>query len=204
MAGLLVTAEPFILTVYGEKWAGVVPILQILCLTGINQSVMTTVGWIYTALGRTDLMFKWGMFSGVMVLASFWIGLRWGVLGVAWAYVLVSYVVLSYPGWAVPGRLVGITVGDMLRNLAPVFWCTAAMAGMVAGVGWLLPKGFPQWAALLVQVPIGITTYWLLISRFRIAAYGEIWELLSERVAAIRSAHRAEARSVTAEPCVFE
>ncbi|MDD5304531.1 MAG: lipopolysaccharide biosynthesis protein, partial [Elusimicrobia bacterium] len=55
MLGLLVVAEPLIETVYGEKWLGAVPLIRILCLTGLSQSLGTTVGWIFNSQGRTDL-----------------------------------------------------------------------------------------------------------------------------------------------------
>jgi O-antigen/teichoic acid export membrane protein len=181
MAGLLVVTEPFILTLYGEDWAPAVPVLQVLCLQGITQSVGTTVGWIYTSQGRTDLMFRWGMFSGVVLLSAFVIGLNWGILGVAVAYVVAGYTMLWYPSWKIPGRLIGLSFGDMLRNLASVFGCTLGMAAVVWAVGRLLPAGWSPWAYLAIQIPSGVLAYVLLIHSFRIRPYREVSALAGEQ-----------------------
>jgi hypothetical protein len=54
--------------------------------------------------GRTDTMFKWGVFSTIIVLISFAIGLRSGVEGVALAYTIATCL-LAYPSFAIPFRL---------------------------------------------------------------------------------------------------
>ncbi len=58
MVGLWVTARPFVLTVYGEKWTAIIPLLQVLSILGIFQSLSNPAGWIYTSQGRTDLMLR--------------------------------------------------------------------------------------------------------------------------------------------------
>lgn len=181
MIGLLVVAKPFIITVYGDKWREVIPILQIFCLTGIAQSIGTTVGWIYTSQGRTDIMLKWGIFSGIVRGIAFIIGLRWGVIGVAVAYVLSGYVILWYPSWTIPGRLINLRFSEMLRNLSTPFYCATAMGVLVWGLGFLLPFGWPEWAYLALQVSFGALVYILLIHFFKVQAYIETLELLKEQ-----------------------
>jgi hypothetical protein len=62
--GLLVVSQSFVLALFGDKWAEIIPILQVFCLLGLIQSIGTTVGWIYQSQGRTDIMFRWGLVSG--------------------------------------------------------------------------------------------------------------------------------------------
>ena len=63
MAGLLALAEPLILSLVGEKWRGAIPLLQLLCLAGIAQSVYNTSGWIYLSYGRSDLLLRSGIYA---------------------------------------------------------------------------------------------------------------------------------------------
>jgi len=180
MVGMLVVAEPFVLTVYGNNWQEVIPILKIFCLNGALQSVGTTVGWIYISQGRTDLMFKWGIFAGMIRGISSIIGLRWGVIGVASAYVLSGCIVLWYPAWAIPGRLIGLSFGEMLKNLWEPFYCTVFMGITVWVLGLMLPPDWPHWKYLLSQVCCGILFYFMLLQLFNIKAYKDVKKLLSE------------------------
>ncbi|SFG36470.1 Membrane protein involved in the export of O-antigen and teichoic acid [Desulfotomaculum arcticum] len=181
MMGLLVVAEPFIATIYGNKWQGVIPVLKIFCLNGAMQSVGTTVGWIYTSQGRTDLMFKWSLFAGLIKGTSIIIGLRWGITGVAAAYVLSGCIVLWYPAWAIPGRLIGLSFGEMLKNLSGSFYCTVLMGIAVWVLGFMLPLNWRHWEYLLSQVCFGILIYLILLHAFNIKAYREIKELLRKQ-----------------------
>ncbi|NLE44026.1 MAG: MOP flippase family protein, partial [Chloroflexi bacterium] len=104
MLGLLVVSESFVLALYGLQWKEIIPLLRMLSLVGLAQSIGTTTGWIYQSQGRTDWMFRWGVASGIVTLISFAIGIRWGVLGVAIAYVVRTFA-LTYFNFSIPGRL---------------------------------------------------------------------------------------------------
>jgi Membrane protein involved in the export of O-antigen and teichoic acid len=124
--GLLVVSQSFVLALFGDKWAEMIPILQVFCLLGLIQSIGTTVGWIYQSQGRTDIMFRWGLVSGSIFIISFVVGLRWGALGVAVAYTVANFL-LWYPSLLIPGRLKDLHVVTMLRRLAPTFCGAATM-----------------------------------------------------------------------------
>jgi PST family polysaccharide transporter len=181
MLGLLVVADPLILTMYGEKWRGAVPLIQIFCLTGLSQSIGTTVGWIYNSLGRTDIQLQWAVFTFVVRSISFVIGLKWGVFGVTVAYVASDYV-LFYPSWVIPGRLIGMNVGEIVGNVAKTFLCAATMAAAVWLLGLLLPPQWPSWALLAAQVPAGVISYLGLIHFLQVEAYLELRALAAEQL----------------------
>jgi O-antigen/teichoic acid export membrane protein len=152
----------------------------VLCLSGLAQSIGTTVGWIYNSQGRTDLLFKWGLFSGVVRWSAVVVGLKWGVLGVAAAYVLSQYLILWYPSWAIPFRLINLRFTEMLRNLAAPFSCALAMGVAVWMLGCYLPSHWPECGRLAGQVSLGILCYALLLHLFKVRAYSEARELVKE------------------------
>jgi O-antigen/teichoic acid export membrane protein len=172
MLGLIVTARPFVLTFFGPKWEAVVPILQVLCLVGVRQTLGSTVGWIYQSQGRTDIMFRWSILSFVVTVVAFVIGLRWGIIGVASAYAVGNYL-LWYPAIAIPGRLINMSFKEYLLNVAGVFGCSLAMALVTWILGTRFPNDWPNWLVLTLQVAIGAVTYLGLIHFFRVQAYDE-------------------------------
>lgn len=163
MAGLLVVAEPFVLAVYGEKWRGLIPVLRVLCLIGIPQSVGGTVGWIYLSQGRTDLMFRWGVYVTCITIPSYVVGLKWGAVGVASCYAVAVYVLLMIPSWWVSGRLINVSLGDIGRSLKGPLLCAVGMGAIVWVTDVLLPVTWPQALKLAVEVIIGVAVYVVLV-----------------------------------------
>jgi O-antigen/teichoic acid export membrane protein/glycosyltransferase involved in cell wall biosynthesis len=188
MIGLLVTAEPLIPFVYGEKWRGVIPLVKIFCFIGMIDSITTTTGWIFNSQGRTDLQLRWGIADFVVTTASFFIGLPWGIEGIATAYVVCGYVML-YPCWLIAGRLIGLRFGEMARNVSSSFFCAAAMGLAVAALDRAMPpglQGLPRLSALIIG---GAALYSALIHYFEVEAYKEVRAIMAERDGPRRAVH---------------
>lgn len=181
MLGLLVAADHFVLTVLGSQWQEMIILLRILSLVGLCQSIGTTLGWIYTAQGRTDWMFRWGIPKGIVTIIAFIIGLRWGLIGITVAYAIRGFA-LIYPNYTIPGRLINMSFGDVVRSVSGVFGCAAGMAGLVFSIGYILPASLPHWAYLAVQVPVGVIVYLALIHIFRLQAYQEVRSIIREQI----------------------
>jgi PST family polysaccharide transporter len=178
MLGLCVLAEPAILLVLGEKWRGVIAIVRVLCLAGMAQSVYNTAGWIYLSNGRPDILLRVSIYAFAARVAGVVIGMRWGILGIAWAYVLGVYVCVLYPSWSAAGRLIGLRFLDTLKNVSGPFFCATVMA-MAA---WLVDRWWPVEQALALRlaadVLAGAVVYGFLIHVFRLEAWRDIRDLV--------------------------
>jgi PST family polysaccharide transporter len=178
MLGLCVLAEPAIVVIYGNQWREAVVIVQLLCFAGLAQSVYNTGGWVFLSHGRTDILFSLGVLSMAARVSGVLIGMHWGLPGVASAYVVGSYAFLLYPTWYLAGGLIGLRFSDLLKNVAPPFFCACCMAAIVwISYHWLLREQ-PQWVSLLANVVLGVVTYWFLIMRLRIVAWLDFRELV--------------------------
>ncbi len=184
--GLLVVARPFVLALFGDKWAGMIPILQVFCLLAVLQSIGTTSGWLYQSQGRTDIMFRWGLVAGSAALISFVVGLRWGALGVAVAYTLVNFA-FWYPNWTIPARLVKLDFTTMLRRLAPTFYGALTMAVIVGLLGLALPHEWPAALQLIVEVAIGALVYAAYVHIRRVEAYTTASRLVALYIRDVRT-----------------
>jgi hypothetical protein len=78
MIWVLITAPQLIRVVFGPKWVSAIVLVQILAIASIEQSIGTNVGWIFLSQGRTDVLFKVGIFTTVIAVISFVVGLRGG------------------------------------------------------------------------------------------------------------------------------
>ncbi|MBV9081672.1 MAG: MOP flippase family protein [Acidobacteriaceae bacterium] len=177
MAGLAVVANPLVRALLGTKWLGTIPIFEILAPVGLVQSVMTTVGIIYQAKARTDLMFRWSLVTLVTVVTAFLIGVRFGAAGVAAAYAIAFLGVLTYPSFAIPFRLIGLRVRDFGMAMVPQLLLTLCMAGVCCAWLWLMSAASISnaWAQLLSTVLLGVFIYGggVLLLRPRVLEYAE-------------------------------
>ncbi|OPY00281.1 MAG: Teichuronic acid biosynthesis protein TuaB [Syntrophorhabdus sp. PtaB.Bin006] len=185
--GLLAIARPFVLVVLGDKWVEVIPVLQILCIIGVIQGVSSSMGLLFTSLGRTDLMLRWGIFSGITYIVAFLIGIKWGILGVSIAYVVNGYLVLWYPAWTIPGKLVNLSFLDMLKNTLGAIVCSIIMALGVWLLATALPPFLPLAFSLAMQIIFGGVLYITLIHVLQLKGYQEMRAFLGYSLAEILS-----------------
>lgn len=151
LAGLGVVADPMIRAILGERWVGAIGIFHILAPVGLFQSVYTTTGQIYQVKGRTDWMFRFGVASSALLVASFLLGVHWGIKGVAVSYCLVFLLLIMPAGYVVCFKLVDLKVSAFARAFVPQLSITGGMALVC-------------WAWLTLLPMIGIHSPWILLS----------------------------------------
>jgi PST family polysaccharide transporter len=161
MTGLIVTADLLVPVVLGLQWKPVVPLIQILAFVGLIQSIGTTVGSIYQAKDRTDLLLKWGLLSSALTVLSFAIGLNWGTIGVASAYAVVS-VALAVPGVLIPFRLIGLELFEFTSRLWRPGVCSLLMGGLVLLVRPVFEAVCAPRESLIFSVVSGLLAYCVL------------------------------------------
>jgi PST family polysaccharide transporter len=178
MVALGVLAEPAILVVYGPKWRGSIVILQLLCFAGLVQSATNTAGWIFMSQGRTDVLFRIGIYTTAVRAIGVLIGSHWGLMGVAWAYVLGGYLFVWYPVWSRAGRIVNLSFTALLRNVAGPLGCAALMGVLL----WLSDRWlFGAWVVELrlgIQIVLGVLLYALFARWFRLQAWLEVGDIV--------------------------
>lgn len=158
MMGVLVLAEPFIVTVFGDNWQPVILLVMILAPVGLLQSIGTTTGAIYQAKGRTDWMFRWGLGAGTFIVLAVVVGLQWNIIGVAIAYAVATFSV-SYFNFAIPFRLIDLKVSRLLGVLWRPLLNSLIMFAAILAFKAILPVTLSSTAVLSLSVVLGILVY---------------------------------------------
>jgi O-antigen/teichoic acid export membrane protein len=157
--------------VLGPQWNPIVPLLVVLAPVGLVQVVGTTVGAIYQGRGRTDLMLYWGIFAGCLTVSAFAIGMRWGVLGVATGYAVVS-LLLGVPNLAVPLRLIGLSVARLAGPVGRPFLALLVMLAFLLVMQRVLPGAFSAptgviGVGLIALCGYGAAVWWIARAQLR-------------------------------------
>lgn len=93
---MAIFSEELILIVLGDQWIEASSIFRILALAAFIQPLLSTIGLVMITTGDTKRYFIWGCINAVLVVTAFFIGVQWGVDGVAKAYVAITYL-LFFP-----------------------------------------------------------------------------------------------------------
>ena len=116
LAGMFVVAPLFVPIVYGSNWAPAVPVLQILCLIGILYSLGNPIGSLLLAKGRADLGFYFNLFKVMIMAAANFIGVRWGIIGVAWSSLAAIAIVMWPLEFYLRWHVIRMKVSDYLQS----------------------------------------------------------------------------------------
>jgi O-antigen/teichoic acid export membrane protein len=176
MAGLMATADVLVDVLFGDKWKGLAVILMILAPVGMMQSIVTTIGSIYMAKGNTKEMFKIGAINAVVTVIAFFIGISFGVEGVAFSY-LMANIIMLYPNLLIAWRQIDLSVKEGVNEIMPIFMISFLMGLIVVIFGQILNSFIGcQIIKLIIMVLGGLILY---IGLVRIK-YGKLKKLLSE------------------------
>jgi hypothetical protein len=103
-------------------------------------------------------MLRWVVLAGAVVIIAFVVGLRWGIIGVAAAYAITS-LVLFYPNFAVPFRLINLPVRDLFGVLWRPFASGLLMLAVILGLRFVLPPDTASAGVLALAALTGIASY---------------------------------------------
>jgi PST family polysaccharide transporter len=158
MCGLLVLCDCFVYVVYGKTWSPAIPVIAVLAPVGMVQSIAALNGGIFKARGRADLQLRLELISTIAVVASFAIGLQWGIVGVASGYAIAEVGLLGYPMFAFTLRLLGLRVADLVRAVWRPLGASAVMAIVLLGTRALV-SGERSTLGFSLLVFLGATVY---------------------------------------------
>lgn len=129
MFGFALVANEFILITIGDKWAGCVPLLQVLCLSGAFIPLYTMYQNLAMSQGRSDI-FMWlnlGQIAlQILIVMLFY---RFSMLIMVFAY-SVFMILWLLPWHFFTGRLIRYRWTDSFKDIAP--FALGAMITMIA------------------------------------------------------------------------
>ena len=161
---IVVLAEDFTRLFLGDKWAPIVPIMQILVIAGVIRSVAATTGPVFIAMGKPKIDTTWQILRlTVLFIAIFPLALTWGINGAALA-VLASISVSAVGFTFSVIRITECGYRTFIRTLAiPLLVSIPTICAM------LLTKimlRLPSLMEFAVVAAIGLSAWWLMTLMF--------------------------------------
>lgn len=180
--GMAASAEPLVLTLFGEKWRAMVPFVELLALAMPFMTVQVMFPPVCNALGRPGLTTAISATGALVMPLAFLIGIRFGAIGLAWAW-LAAYPLFTLATIHIAGKPFGLRLADLLLAVAPGICCSAAMALVVLACDNALPEGLAAPVRLITLVIAGGASFALLLMLFARTALDDLVSLIVRRQA---------------------
>ena len=160
LVGLALVAPLAVGVVFSAKWLPAVPVIRLLTVAGFLRLLTTLWPTGLEATGKSGLRLRLSMFSVVLYLPAFVIGLHWGIIGVAAGY-LVATVLLMPVVYRYVSRAIGMTLRDVWAALSTTIIGCVIMAATVGALMWGLESHahLPQVVVLVILVAVGAAVY---------------------------------------------
>jgi len=130
-------AEPFIGVVYGEKWLQAGAPMSILATAGVFLNVIIPCGVVLAAQNRLGQEMLAQSINLLVIIGACFVGLNWGLKGVAWGIVLSHALAAVHFYWLVH-RTLPTRVRDLMRAAAPGLSLSALLLGVLALIDFLM------------------------------------------------------------------
>jgi PST family polysaccharide transporter len=190
--GMALLADHFVLVVFGERWAAAIIPLRILAVVGALRSITPILSQVLIATEQARKNMHYTLASAVVIPVLMVLGSRWGLMGVALAW-LVGHPLTMLPIQLPQAlRAIGMRKRDYLAALLPAAAACVAMAAVVLGVRALLPAAWPMALRFALEVVIGVMIYAL-------GVWFTYRQRLRSLIALFRSARRKSAPQLAAE-----
>ncbi|MGY6276085.1 lipopolysaccharide biosynthesis protein [Methylomonas sp. MgM2] len=178
MLGLMVTSEAVIRLLYGDQWLIAVPLLQILCLSGILMPLQLINLNAIKAFGKSKSFFKAELVKKSFGIVLLMCGLVYGITGLAWSqfvYSIFGFFVDAY----FCGRYFNYGAWLQIKDVLPALLVSTVMAGLIYALGKYWDISYIPLFSL--QVSSGIFLFVGLCHICKLKAYKELYALLIRR-----------------------
>ncbi|MFP4560540.1 MAG: lipopolysaccharide biosynthesis protein [Thiohalorhabdus sp.] len=156
--GLALLAPLLVPLLLGGQWDRAIPVMQILAVSGMAQALAVVNMSIHLAINQPHLPPIFNAIKvGLLIPALVYAVSRWGVVGAAWAYLGVNFLLVPVRLWVVK-RSLSLKLGDLAAVLWRPVGATLVMAMGLQAAGPYL-EGVPPGADVAALVAGGGLLY---------------------------------------------
>ncbi|MEK4818534.1 MULTISPECIES: lipopolysaccharide biosynthesis protein [Priestia] len=155
--GLALTSHEFIYVLYGEKWLGVVPVLQTLLVAGGLSSISVIGNPVLRGIGRPDLEMKLSIASFLLFTSLVLVGVRYNLIIVALAELCRVIIIEGIRIYLIK-KNVGIKSSLIFKCLLPTIRSLMVMIIVLLGFN-MIKFEFNIILIFVIKVIVGIASY---------------------------------------------
>jgi teichuronic acid exporter len=178
--GLILAMADFVSIALPDKWSGLAPIVQLLCLRSLMSSVTELLPPVLLARNRADFMFWYNLTLLAVMPGLFWLGASWsGALGLALVWAVIFPIFQMYMAYEV-FKEVKLTSRVLCAQLWRPLVAVIVMIGAVLVVRVIVTEwSYAALPRLILTVLTGAAAYGAAFLWIGGRVRDEIWEAAS-------------------------
>ncbi|MBW3141625.1 MOP flippase family protein [Ferrimonas balearica] len=133
LMGMFMVADIFIETIFGEQWAPTIEVLQVLCLVGLVQAVITVLSVVFRATGQPQRELRIHVARLVVMSVVLLSTIQFGLVPFTWSLLLVTLLFM-----VVYLRAVAVLLQAPLSPLFAALWPALGISSVMALCLWWL------------------------------------------------------------------
>jgi PST family polysaccharide transporter len=160
--GVGILASELVKELFGENWLPSVPVMQVLVLVGIIQSISNFNGIVMLAMGKPHWKLAINCLNVILNVIGFMLVVNLGIVAVALAFFVTNLLVTPISLWLIY-KLIDLNIKIYCFQYFPCLFSSLAMAFSIIAIKSLLPKSLDDILVLIVCTSIGVLVYLLMI-----------------------------------------
>ena len=157
--GVALVAPELVRSVLGQKWTAAIVPLQILVLYASVRSLTPILAQALTVAGDTRYTMMRSVVAAVCMPIGFLVGSRWGIIGVASAWIVVHAPLVVAPLFRRATTRLGVSATAYFAAIRPAAVSSVVMAIVVIAAGYALGSVLSDGPRLAVKVVLGAAVY---------------------------------------------
>ena len=156
--GLALSADCLVSVLLGPKWYGVIVPLRLLGLFVAARSVTTILPNLLTAIGDARFVMWATIGSAILLPIAFLIGSRWGITGIAAAWIFASPVIMAPMCYRV-FKKTEMDVREYISAIFPAVNSSLIMSVVVVFIRFVIRRESHSFTELCIIVLSGMLSY---------------------------------------------
>lgn len=117
---MLVLAKPLTVFLFTEKWLPMIPIFQVICLSGLLYPLHLYNLLILQVKGRSDLFLKLEVIKKILLTIVIFVSFYFGLYGLLWGQLIFSILALFINTYFA-GKMINYSTKRQLLDMLPLF-----------------------------------------------------------------------------------
>ncbi len=175
---VILLAKPIVLILLTEKWAAIIPLLQILCFGFILEHLSAINRNLLYVKGRSDLALKLEIVKKSTAVVILLVSVPFGLIGLCVGKAVYGWLAFGFNSYYTK-RLIGISIWDQMRDFMPIL-----LLGIICCVISYIPVHFIEnnWIYLITGSLLFCGLYLALSKLFKFEAFDECLQLVRKNI----------------------
>ncbi|MDP3791007.1 MAG: MOP flippase family protein [Candidatus Omnitrophota bacterium] len=180
LIGMACVTPEFVKVVLGAKWVGIINPIRVLFVVGMIDSIVATVGSVFCSKGRPEIELKADLALLAILLPLIFLGLRFGLMGIAVAMVLHRILSISI-FFILLKPLLNYRIAELLTSIFLPIRDSIIMGLAIMAYRSVFSVFFKnEFFLLLTSVLLGVSLYLLILKLFNSYIFTELKRIIAD------------------------